>query len=180
MLTHTKITLQGILPKNTQYLTFDVQNIPFPNDSFDIVIANHMLYHVPCISQAIAEIHRVLNSGGVLYANTNGKNHFLELYDLIKKFHSGSESHESLGFSLENGLDMVKIFTLSELLRYEDSLEVTDAKDLLLYQLSLSDNSESLKDSKKQEQLLHFFHSIIKEKGCIKITKDAGMIKAIK
>jgi ubiquinone/menaquinone biosynthesis C-methylase UbiE len=37
---------------------------PFENETFDAVIANHMLYHVRNRPEAMTEIYRVLKSGG--------------------------------------------------------------------------------------------------------------------
>jgi ubiquinone/menaquinone biosynthesis C-methylase UbiE len=31
----------------------DIQNIPFPDNCFDVVIANYMLYHVPDLDAAL-------------------------------------------------------------------------------------------------------------------------------
>jgi len=42
----------------------DIQNIPYGSDSFDTVIANHMLYHVPDKDKALSEVYRVLKSDG--------------------------------------------------------------------------------------------------------------------
>ena len=55
--------------------TCDVQELPFHDDSFDVVIANHMLYHVPDRDLAVRELARVLRSDGVLMAATNGPHH---------------------------------------------------------------------------------------------------------
>jgi len=55
--------------------TSDAQELPFADDSFDIVIANHMLYHVPDRPRAICELARVLRPDGVLMAATNGARH---------------------------------------------------------------------------------------------------------
>ena len=57
----------------------NAQSIPFDTATFDAVIANHMLYHVPDLTKAVAEIHSVLKPGGTLYAATNGKGHLREL-----------------------------------------------------------------------------------------------------
>src|SRR5579859_2254301 len=51
----------------------DAEAIPFPDGSFDAVVANHMLYHVPDKPRAFVETRRVLRPGGRLYAATNGK-----------------------------------------------------------------------------------------------------------
>ncbi|NKB56841.1 MAG: methyltransferase domain-containing protein [Alphaproteobacteria bacterium] len=42
----------------------DVQDIPFDDGAFDIVIANHVLEHIPDDARAMREIHRVLCPGG--------------------------------------------------------------------------------------------------------------------
>jgi len=39
----------------------DAQALPFADHSFDAIIANHMLYHVPNRPAAYAEFCRVLN-----------------------------------------------------------------------------------------------------------------------
>jgi ubiquinone/menaquinone biosynthesis C-methylase UbiE len=42
----------------------DVQNMPFENSEYDIVICNHVLEHVPDDKKAMSEILRVLKPGG--------------------------------------------------------------------------------------------------------------------
>ena len=42
----------------------DVQNLPFDDNSFNIVICNHVLEHVHDDEKAMKEIYRVLNRGG--------------------------------------------------------------------------------------------------------------------
>lgn len=45
---------------NVEYQVIDIQDIPFGDETFDIVIANMMLYHVPDLDRAISEVRRVL------------------------------------------------------------------------------------------------------------------------
>lgn len=45
----------------------DIQHIPFADNSFDVVIANHMLYHVPELQAALAQVRRVLRPGGAVF-----------------------------------------------------------------------------------------------------------------
>jgi SAM-dependent methyltransferase len=48
----------------------DVADLPFEDGSADVVLAMHMLYHVPDIPAALDELRRVLAPGGVLFVST--------------------------------------------------------------------------------------------------------------
>ena len=61
----------------------DVQDLPFPDGSFDVAVAGWMLYHVPNLPQGIAQLGRVLRPGGRLVAMTNSVEHLLELRHLV-------------------------------------------------------------------------------------------------
>ena len=56
-----------------EYRKADIQSLPFTDESFDIVIANSMLYHVPDIEQGLREVRRVLKKSGVFYCATYGE-----------------------------------------------------------------------------------------------------------
>ena len=82
----------------------DVQELPFPDGEFDVVVAAWMLYHVPDLDLGLGEIARVLKPGGRLVAVTNAVDHLQELWDLagrvtsLRKFTFRSENgQESLG-----------------------------------------------------------------------------------
>ena len=57
----------------------DVCYLPFEDDSFDVVYAGWMLYHVRDLDRGLAEIRRVLRPGGTFVAVTNGDDHVAEL-----------------------------------------------------------------------------------------------------
>ena len=61
----------------------DVQELPFEDESFDAALAAWMLYHVPDVERALAELARVLRPGGRLVAVTNGVDHLRELRALL-------------------------------------------------------------------------------------------------
>ncbi|KAL8980140.1 MAG: hypothetical protein Q9205_004699, partial [Flavoplaca limonia] len=60
----------------------DAASLPFENGSFDLVIANHMLYHLDSPSTALSEFARVLRPGGALRVSLNGRDHISELLAL--------------------------------------------------------------------------------------------------
>ena len=42
----------------------DICNLPFQNDSFDVILCNHVLEHIPNDTKAMQELYRVLKPGG--------------------------------------------------------------------------------------------------------------------
>jgi|HubBroStandDraft_6_1064221.scaffolds.fasta_scaffold41958_4 SAM-dependent methyltransferase len=53
-----------IAPSAEGVQQIDLQQIPYPDKTFDIVICNHMLEHVDNVQTALREMHRVLKQGG--------------------------------------------------------------------------------------------------------------------
>jgi glycosyltransferase involved in cell wall biosynthesis/SAM-dependent methyltransferase len=51
----------------------DVTNLPFPDESFDVVLCSHVLEHVPDDRRALAELRRVLRGWGVLQVPVKGE-----------------------------------------------------------------------------------------------------------
>lgn len=63
----------------------DAQQLPFKAGSFDVIMANHMLFHVADIDTAITEFRRVLKPGGVLMATTNSLHTMPEFQVLFRR-----------------------------------------------------------------------------------------------
>lgn len=125
-----------------EYETVDIQQIPFPDRSFDAVIANMMLYHVPDLKKGLAEVKRVLKKNGVFYCATYGEHGILEyLCELFGKEEWIKQANHS--FTLQNGEDqLLAFFPAVERFDYLDSLAVTDVEDLADYIASLSSMTE--------------------------------------
>lgn len=51
-------------------------NIPFADDTFDVVVSIGCLHHIPDIQQAVAEIYRVLKPGGILKGIVYNRNSY--------------------------------------------------------------------------------------------------------
>ena len=163
-----------------QFKEIDAQSIPFEDESFEAVIANHMLYHVPDRPKAIAEIRRVLKPGGRLIATTVGENHMKEMMDWYARVHV-SKVWESFAnpFTLENGMEQLKpYFQEVSLSRYEDNLEVTEIEPMMDYLRSGIRVAELSEDELTTLQM--DLEKELEEKGSIFITKDSGLFEAIK
>jgi len=46
------------------YVKADICDLPFPNDSYDVILCNHVLEHIPNDTKAMKELYRVLKPGG--------------------------------------------------------------------------------------------------------------------
>ena len=176
MLKQAKNNLTGI--KQMKFKIVDAQLIPFPNNTFDAVIANHMLYHVPNLTQALSEIKRVLKPKGTFCATTNGRFHLKELKAMEKKFNlKPNHDFRISNFNLRNGKAILaKWFPKIKLRRHQDALLVTKIKPLVNYLQSYTQpiTDEKLKAIKK------YLAQEIKLKGSIPITKDSGIFIANK
>lgn len=166
------------LGEKYSYMVFDAASIPFKNAYFDAVIANHMLFYMKDVKQAIIEIARVLREGGILYCSTYGENHLKQISLLVKEFDERiTLSDRSLTdvFGLENGEEQLRpSFTKIEKRQYEDALLVDDAQALYDYIMSCHGNQIELL-SQRQEEFKAFIQKRIQEQGAIHITKEAGI-----
>jgi ubiquinone/menaquinone biosynthesis C-methylase UbiE len=122
------------------WAVMDVQAIPEPDASFDVVIANMMLYHVPDRARAIGQVRRVLKPDGVLLALTIGEHHMEELMLLAEKHVPGLvEERDKQGFivgnfNLENGeAQLREQFSEVRIERFADSLFVTEVQPVIDY-----------------------------------------------
>jgi ubiquinone/menaquinone biosynthesis C-methylase UbiE len=166
--------------RNFKFEQIDVQSIPYPGESFDALIANHMLYHVPDRPKAFGEIRRVLRPGGHLFATTVGENHLRELHKWLQHVHIDKSFEEfSRLFTLENGLEQLKsFFSEVTMIRYEDNLVVTEVEPIMAYIRSSIRASELSEDAILEIQ--QDLENELKEKGHIFIRKDSGLFEAVK
>lgn len=166
-------------PPIFRFLCLDAQHIPFPDGSFDVVIANHMLYHVPDLPQAVREIARVLRPGGRLFAATNGERHMGELHDLVQAFDPSHRPTYELvrRFSLENAAQALsEAFEPVQVFIYEDSLEVTEVEPLVAYVFSMFSHISDLPADQRAA-----FESHVRDHmrdGAFHISKSQGLVTA--
>lgn len=162
------------------YRVADAQDLPFDNDWFDGVIANHMLYHVPDRTLALGELRRVLRAGGRLYAATNGPTDGIGLGAWVRQaLHQEDQRLQETTidlFSLETGRTQLKrVFASVVTHRYEDALEITEVEPLIAYVRS---TGASAANPDELDELRHAATMEIERHGCLRLAKNAGMFEA--
>jgi SAM-dependent methyltransferase len=160
-----------------EYRVADAQSLPFLDGTFDCVLANYMLYHIPDLDGAIREVARVLVPSGRLYAATNGKGHMEELRQLSWLFDADKEAVEP-SFSLENGEAILRQhFGEVVLKRFQDSLNVTAPAAIVDYVLS-SVPKERLTHDAVQALHREVQRRLTLGKGVVRVTENTGLFEA--
>ena len=161
------------LEEAADYVVADAQELPFPSDSFDVVLANHMLYHVADRPRAFAEISRVLVPGGVFHASTIGRGHLAELAALVPGWDHGRHAE---AFGLETGPGQVAAFFADVRVdRFENGLAVTEAEPVLAYIRSSPDY-----DGGELTEARNTVEAAIARDGAFHVTQAPGLISCRK
>jgi SAM-dependent methyltransferase len=164
------------LGNRAAYAVADVQALPFEDASFDAVIANHMLFHVPDRARAFGEIARVLRSGGQFRATTIGLGHLSRLRELVPPREGGQWEKTRERFTVERAPEeLAPFFVDVQLEPYEDSLEVTELEPLLDFVRSRGDVEEV-----ELEPLREAFAAEVAARGSFHVPKATSRVRARK
>ena len=158
------------------FRAFDCKKIPYKDESFDLVIANHVLFYCDDIPAVLKEVCRVLSPGGHFLCSAYGKTHMQEVNQLVEDFDerivlSADKLYERFG--RENGQKILEpFFPDAKWHSYEDFLLVQDAEPLISYVLSCHGNqNQYILDHYKE---FRAFATKKTAKG-FRITKNAGV-----
>jgi len=161
----------------------DAETLPFTDATFDAVIANHMLYHVPNREQAYAEICRILRPGGRLFAATNGHNALVEWLNHVTNSHRNTNDITP-GFSLDTGgAELVRWFANVQVAHYPDALAITEAAPLVAYALStthMRDRFAAEGEDAVRAEIATIVQREIAAQGIIHIPKAVGLFLALR
>lgn len=171
---------QSLQDDRFSFAAFDCHAIPYEDASFDLVIANHVLFYCKDVDRVCSEVERVLKPGGRFVCGTYGMAHMQEVSRLVTQFDdritlSGENLYEHFG--KENGAQaLAPYFAEVDWQQYEDALIVTQAEPLIEYVLSCHGN--------QNQYILEKYNKFRKYvEGQIRngytITKDAGIFISV-
>jgi SAM-dependent methyltransferase len=117
----------------------DAQQLPLGEDTVDVALAMHMLYHVPDIPAAVAELRRVTRPGGTVLASTNSTETLTEIYDLLdaavsRQLGRPVSARPALSFTTESGTSLLDgQFGDVSLLQYDLPLAFPGPEPVIAY-----------------------------------------------
>jgi ubiquinone/menaquinone biosynthesis C-methylase UbiE len=169
------------------FFVADIQSIPLPDGTFDVVMARHMLYHVPNIERAISEVARLLRPGGQFLVTTNSAQTMPQYRAILQQaavhFPAMLEpTSANSRFSLENAASFlepqfshVEQDTLTGILRFPRAepfvAYVASGRDLIMH----AGHTEA-----EWHAVLDFVRAaaaeIIAKQGCLDVTKITGAV----
>lgn len=167
-------TARATVPElpNISFRQVDIQQIPYETDTFDVVIANMMLYHVPDLAKGLGEVARVLKPDGRFFCATVGEHGVAEWLAQVL----GCADGNKYPFSLQNGTSHLKsFFGHVETSLREDGLWVTDVEDLMEYVFSMASFSGLCQ--RPRQEVAALLEAQMKD-GVIAIPKEYGLFIA--
>ncbi|MCL2126934.1 MAG: class I SAM-dependent methyltransferase [Treponema sp.] len=179
---------------NFQYEIINAEDIQYPDNKFDIILANNMLYHVQNKDKTIKNISRILNDTGVFIASTMGKDNLLELNNCLyaflesKKYNGVVRKPQFLNnsnfrfneysFSLNNGMEqLLRYFKNVVMEKYENKLIINEADAVINYYLSFNDMYSNFQVLPEEyiDEFKIYLENILKTDKTIITTKDEGI-----
>ncbi|TAN55546.1 MAG: methyltransferase domain-containing protein, partial [Magnetospirillum sp.] len=119
------------------FMQGDAENLPFPDDSFDVVYSNGVLHHTPDTTRSIAEIFRVLRPGGKAIIMVYRENSIQYWRDIIlwrglirgqlAQWSPGEIMSRSVEISHTGARPLVKVYTAAAI---RDIFETTGFRDI--------------------------------------------------
>ncbi len=163
-----------------RFAACDVTRLPFADSRFDLVVANHMLYHVSDVEAALGEIRRVTRTGGRLYAATVGRGHMKELFQVAHEVSAAAAATPAQhieSFSLDTGhRALASRYAKVRFRRFPNDLVVRDAASLMGYLLS-TETGRALSGAERRTCSSRFQAAIDRE-GAFRITGMTGLFEA--
>lgn len=174
---------------NVQIIRANAEQIPLAEKSVDHALASHMLYHVPDIRRALAEMRRVVKVGGRILITTNAADHTARLQAL----HAQAARDVGLTPTVRSGFErftldelplVQSVFTNAERQIWPNAFVFPTAEAVLRFYASgrIDSVEERRADGSHRPPLLRriatLLEEIIAREGVIRIPKDAGCFLA--
>jgi SAM-dependent methyltransferase len=154
----------------------DAQELPFRSASFDVVVANYVLHHVPDTRRAVSEMARVLRPGGTLVVACVGDGHLAELQQIRREVFGASLADALAStFGASTGAEELPgWFGSVDWRPYRDRLDCSDPDDVIEYLASTPpvEDASEVEQSRVVDAVRARFAA---GGGRLRVSKDTGL-----
>jgi ubiquinone/menaquinone biosynthesis C-methylase UbiE len=186
MLTEARDRVSG---SGCRFVAADAQQLPLVSECVDVIVAGHMLYHVPDIALAVREFRRVLKPGGTLLVVLNGPVDKAEIRQLWQQCCADIMGS---GFRLANWGERANLDNASDLLsthfeivavdRLPGTFRVPSAEPVLAWIDSHRSGTERWLSDEQWTAIARLARSkvedIIATDGAFRASKESGVVVA--
>ena len=167
---------------NIKFEVAGIEDLPYNDNSFDLVMAHHVIYHSSDKDKAISELKRVAKPNGIISITTNSEKHMLNVYTISYSIDNNFSMVRNIdGFTEEDADSLLpKHFTKINKKIYEDLLKVTDLNVMIDYMKSTTEPRKMNLKSSFYEEYSKIVENEINEKGYFGIPKRSPHFICIK
>jgi SAM-dependent methyltransferase len=164
----------------------DAQHLPLLDETADVAMAMHMLYHVPDIPAAVRELRRITKRDGTVLASTNSSAHLAEIDDLLSAAISSQlgrpvQAMPALSFTTQTGTAVLgREFSSVTLHTHEVPLSIPSAQPVIAYVASIREPclawiGEPLDFDEMLDDIAVRVEQIIQAQGSFRATSHMGV-----
>lgn len=180
------------VPGGACLLNADAEALPLANESCDAIIASYMMFFVPDIPRAVAELHRILRPGGVLLAVTLAHVYMEELRVAMNHALSalGASNETSMGtvsrrFDLDTGISYLERRWHVTTHRLESEFVFPSVEPVLAYVNSMrSELRDDLPPNRTWDEFMAVLRDVVQTElathGEFRVSKNVGVLIAAK
>jgi len=92
-----KVSKENYKLENCKYIGVDVENLPFRNCVFDVIVITEVLEHIFDLKKGTGEIYRILKNGRFVIVSTPNYHNLVGFYKKYKDKQLGKESWDPWG-----------------------------------------------------------------------------------
>ncbi|UCB43567.1 MAG: class I SAM-dependent methyltransferase [Dehalococcoidales bacterium] len=164
-----------------EFEVIDACQVPLKDNSFQMIIANHMLYHIESKQKVFSEIDSLLTGNGFAYASTLSTRNLYELIDIVSEFNNSllfDNTQTIQNFNLENGENILSdYFRVANSDIYQNDIVIKKTEPLILYLASCYSMEQLNVLVSNYIDFSSYLESVIKKIGEIRITNKSVLFK---
>lgn len=181
MLAAAKNFIKGNGHQNVEFVQGDAEQLPFTDESFDIITCRIAPHHFPNVDLFIKEVYRVLKPGGQFLLDDNvvpESKEYDQFYNTIEKIRDYShfrawKKSEWIQKLEDSGLEVFEWHRFEKTFQFESwcaNMKLPESEEILLTKFIL-ESSDKIKDK---------FRILIQDEKIISFNGEAIILKALK